>query len=189
VEEASKKDSGFAINPEDMPALQQRFVTKEKEKKIKVYQEATRKWMAENAKKSGISILPSKAQFKLVKAGSGSMPGYYDTVTYHLAVKTSAGKEIFDSKKRGEARSVPVFLLGLAPVEEAFQKVAEGSVFEVYVSNDAFPQMTRESSLEEQYGVSVYTITLLKVVPGKAPAPTKNAPAGDEMNPSEAPNK
>jgi FKBP-type peptidyl-prolyl cis-trans isomerase FklB len=183
LEEATKKDSGYTIKPEDMNNIQRTFVMKEREKKIKLFQEETKKWMAENAKKTGISYLPSKGQFKLVKAGKGATPGYYDTVTYNLVVKNSKGKELYDSKKRPNGPRMAISSLGLAPIEEAFQKVTEGAIFEVYVQNDAYPQMNQEQPLEDLYGVSIYTVELLTVIPGKAPEPTKEDPNAAKLPP------
>lgn len=172
IEEATKKDSGYAIAPEKMNNIQRDFLMKSREKKIKVLQEETKKWMAENAKKSGVSILPSKGQFKLIKAGNGATPGAYDTVEYNLMVKTGKGKLIYDSKTGPTTPRRSMNEMGLAAIEESFQKVTEGAVFEVCISNDSYPQMGGDQPLEDLYGVSVYTVELKRVIPGKAPAPT-----------------
>jgi FKBP-type peptidyl-prolyl cis-trans isomerase FklB len=172
-EEAMKKDSGFTIKAEDMEKIQSAFILKEQEKKIKGYQEEAKKWMAENAKKNGVSTLPSKGQFKVVKAGAGMAPRYYDTVEYSMVVKSSKGKELFNSKMNPMSPRMPISELGLAPIEEAFQKVTEGAVFDVYIQNDLYAGMNNKQKLEDRYGVSIFTIELIKVTPGKAPEPKK----------------
>ncbi|MBS3915181.1 MAG: FKBP-type peptidyl-prolyl cis-trans isomerase N-terminal domain-containing protein [Bacteroidetes bacterium] len=173
MEEATKKDSGYTINPEKMNGIQRDFMTKARDKKKKEYQDASKKWMSENAKKEGVSLLPSKGQFKLIKAGKGATPGAYDTVEYHLVVKNHKGKELYDSKKGPQVPKRVISNMGLPAVEESFQKVTEGAVFEVYVQNDAMEQMGGDQPLEDLYGISIYTFELIRVIPGKAPAPEK----------------
>lgn len=171
IEEAMKKDSGFAIHPDSMDKIQTTFVMREQEKKIKVIQEETKKWMADNAKKPGVSYLPSKGQFKELKKGTGAVAGENDTVVYHLRAVDTKGKVKGDSRERGVAPREVIRNIYIAPIREAFEKVAEGATFEVYIQNDVFMggAGSRES-IESRFGVTVFTIELLKVIPGTAPA-------------------
>lgn len=169
IEEAMTKDSGFAIHPDKMEMIQSAYVMKEQEKKIKQYQEETKKWMAENAKKPGVSYLPSKGQFKLVKAGSGPAPGQWDTVVYHLVAKDTKGAIKGDTRANGMAPREVLSKIYIAPVQEAFQKVTEGAVFEVVIQNDVYLRSGRQEKLEDRYGVTIFTVELLKVIPGREP--------------------
>jgi FKBP-type peptidyl-prolyl cis-trans isomerase FklB len=171
IEDAMLKDSGFAIKAESMEGIQQAYVMKEQEKKIKVLQEATKKWVAENAKNAGVVALPSKGQFKMVKKGTGPMPGPYDTVEYTMVVKDQKGNLKGDTRSRGVNPKDPVNKLFIAPIQEAFQQAPEGSTFEVYIQNDVYPRLGRQESLEDKFGITILTVELLKVTPGKAPAP------------------
>lgn len=173
IQEAIGKDSGFAIDPKVHESVQRNYVMKEKEKKIKVVQAESKKWLAENAKKPGVTLLPSKGQFKMIKPGTGSTPGTYDTLMYNMTVKNSKGKELWSTKGDPQRSKIPLSMISLPPVQEAFQKVTEGAVFEIYVSNDSYGGMDSRQSLEDSYGISVYHIELLKVIPGKAPEPAK----------------
>lgn len=170
IEEALTKDSGFAINPEKMDMIQSAYVMKEQEKKIKQMQEETKKWMAENAKKSGVSYLPSKGQFKLIKQGNGATPGQWDTVVYHLVAKDVKGTVKGDTRAQGVAPREVLSKIYIAPVQEAFQKVTEGATFEVYIQNDVYLRAGRQEPLENRYGITIFTVELLKVIPGKEPA-------------------
>lgn len=180
IEDALTKDSGFAIKAEDMERIQSAYVMKEQEKKIKTLQEETKKWMAENAKNKGVTYLPSKGQFKMLKAGSGATPGVYDTIEYSMVVKDAKGKVKGDTRKQGMNPRDVVNKVPIAPIKEAFEKVTEGSTFEVYIQNDVYMRVGQQGSLEDRYGVTVFTIELLKVIPGKAPAPGSE-PSPEDM--------
>jgi FKBP-type peptidyl-prolyl cis-trans isomerase FklB len=171
IEDALTKDSGFAIKPEDMERVQSSYVMKEQEKKIKLLQDESKKWMADNAKNKGVSYLPSKGQFKMLKQGSGPTPGVYDTIEYSMVVKDIKGKVKGDTRKQGMNPKDVVNKVPIAPVQEAFQKVTEGSTFEVYIQNDVYMRVGSQGSLEDRFGITIFTIELLKVTPGKAPAP------------------
>ena len=172
IEDALNKDSGYLIKEELQMPIQKAYMTKAQEKKIKEYQEANKKWMEENGKKSGVTTLPSKGQFKMVKAGNGPVPQLYDTVEYALKVTNNKGKVIYDGRGPGQSMKRTVSELGLAPLEEAFQKAAEGSTFEVYLQNEIYPALSRNSQgFEESYSISIFTIDLIKVVHGTEPKP------------------
>jgi FKBP-type peptidyl-prolyl cis-trans isomerase len=173
IEEALSKDSGFTIQPEKMEMIQSAFVMKEQEKKIKVYQDETKKWMAENAKNKGVTFLPSKGQFKLISAGTGPAPGPYDTVVYHLVAKDIKGKVKGSTYEQGNPPREVLSKLYIAPVKEAFEKVTEGAKFEVYIENDVYLRSAGQESLANRFGITVFTVDFLKVIPGKAPADEK----------------
>lgn len=178
IEDALTKDSGYAIKLEDMERIQQAYVTKAQEAKIKALQEEAKKWVAENAKKPGVTSLPSKGQFKMIKKGNGPMPGQYDTVEYTMVVKDHKGNMKGDTRMQGVNPKSPVSELFVAPIQEAFQQAPEGSSFEVYLQNDVYPRLGRQENIEDRFGITIITVELVKVTPGKAPAAgTEKAPA------------
>lgn len=169
IEEALTKDSGYAIKAEDMDRILSAFMMKEQEKKIKVLQEESKKWMADNAKNKGVSYLPSKGQFKLISQGNGPAPGAYDTVEYSMIVKDHKGKVKGDTREQPMNPREVLSKIYIDPVKEAFEKVTQGSKFEVYIQNDIYLGGSRQESLENRYGITIFTIELIKVTPGKAP--------------------
>jgi FKBP-type peptidyl-prolyl cis-trans isomerase FklB len=172
IEDAMKKDSGFVIKVEDMERIQQVYVTKAQEKRIKTVQDESKKWMAENAKNAGVTNLPSKGQFKMIKKGNGPVPNMQDTVEYAMIVKDKSGKVLGDSRTRGTNPRDPMDKLFIAPIQDAFMQAPEGSTFEIYIQNDVYPRLGRQESIDERYGITVLTVELVKVIPGKA-APRK----------------
>ncbi len=176
VQDAMSKDSGFAISEAQMDGVQRNFVKSIQGKKMKKVQDDTKKFMNDKAKESGVIQLPSKAYYKVIKAGNGSAPQAYDTVEFKWVFKTGKGKVIEDNTKSPKPIRGTVAMMGLAPLEEAFQKTQEGGSCEVTISNELHPALARSAAtFEDMYGVSIFEIQILKVTPGLPPKPS---PAG-----------
>ncbi|MBL7813239.1 MAG: hypothetical protein JNL57_13540 [Bacteroidetes bacterium] len=177
IEDALKKDSGYAIAEKDWEKAQRGYMMREQEKKIKVYQAETKKYMDANAKKAGVSYLPSRGQFRQISAGNGASPGQWDTVECYFKVTNAKGKVVFDGRKNPMPYRGTLSGLALPPLEEAFQKSAAGAKFEVTIANDAYPALSRNAgSFEDMYGISIFDVEFLKVTPGKQPPPSKEKP-------------
>lgn len=173
IEEGLTKDSGYLVPEDKMRSVYSGFIMKNQEKKVKEYKDDAQKFLNENAKKAGVTILPSKAQFIMTKKGDGPAPQLFDTVEYSWTVKTHKGKILYDGIKIGEKQSRAVSELGLLPLEEAFQKSPVGSSFELYIPNDLFPALGRNAqNMEEMYSVTIFTANIIGIKPGKAPADT-----------------
>ena len=161
IEEALKKDSGFAVSEKNLQQVQTNYMMAESDK-----------WLADNAKKSGVVALASKGQMKMIKAGTGPAPGKWDTITCHLVVKTSKGRLMFDTKARNPM-GVKSNLqeLGLTPaLLEAFEKAAAGSKFEVYAPMDASSPLSQYAkSFEEMYGIAIFEVEFMQLTAGKQP--------------------
>jgi len=59
-------------------------------------------FLAENAKKEGVVVLPSGLQYKVIKEGSGVSPTAENEVTVHYTGKTIDGKVFDSSVERGQ---------------------------------------------------------------------------------------
>src|SRR5574343_544989 len=86
------KDSGYALSNEKMEEVRKSFITKKQNEKMKTLQEETKKQLESFSKESGVSMLPSRGYYKVVKAGSGSVPGAWDTVECRYIFKTGKGE-------------------------------------------------------------------------------------------------
>lgn len=170
IEEALKKDSGYAVAEKDLQRVQTAYMTRERENKSKALKEAADKWMADNAKKPGVVKLASKGQYKLVEKGTGAVAGKNDTLTFHLRVKTEKGHLFFNTRDRQPAGiSSSLTEMAMTPaMMEAFEKLPAGSKFEVYTTMDASSPVSQYvKSFEEMYGIAVFEIEYLSVKPGK----------------------
>ena len=97
--------------------------------------EAGEKFMAENAKKEGVTTLPSGLQYKVIKEGSGPMPKDTSMVKVHYEGKTIDGNVFDSSYKNGK----PVDLRANQVIKgftEALVHMPVGSTWEVYIPQD-----------------------------------------------------
>ena len=69
---------------------------------------AGKAYLAENAKKPGVTTTASGLQYKIVTPGTGKTPGPQDNVTVHYKGTLVDGTEFDSSYKRGEPASFPV---------------------------------------------------------------------------------
>lgn len=173
IEEALKKDSGYAVAEKDIQRVQTSYMTQEREKKSKALKEAADKWLADNAKKPGVIKLASNGQYKVIVAGKGATPGKYDTITCHIVAKTQKGTLLFNTKER-QPQGVTSDLTGFAMTPallEAFEKSAAGAKFEVYTPLDASSPLSQSvKSFDEMYGIAIIEVEFLAVKAGKQPS-------------------
>lgn len=103
------------ITEEEMKTVLMAFETKMKkeaeEKQKKAAAEAVSKgaaYLAENAKKAGVTTTASGLQYEVLKEGSGAKPKATDTVKVHYEGKLVDGTVFDSSIKRGEPVSFPL---------------------------------------------------------------------------------
>ena len=90
------------------------------------------KFLAENAKKKDVKVLPSGLQYKEITPGTGKSPKTTDTVTTHYKGTLIDGTEFDSSRKRGEPATFPVS--GVIPGwTEALQLMKEGAKWQLFV--------------------------------------------------------
>ena len=70
--------------------------------------EAGKKFLEENKKKSGVTVLPSGVQYEVLKEGNGPQPKETDQVTVNYVGTTIDGVEFDSSVKRGQPATFPV---------------------------------------------------------------------------------
>lgn len=178
MQDALTKDSGYAVKEEAMSAVDYSYSMKVQEKRVKKLQEESKKFLDANAKKAGVSLLPSRSQYKLITPGKGAIPQAWDTISMHFEIKNLKGQTLINSRQRSpEPQIAPLAGLGLPPLEEAFQKSPAGSVFEIYIPGDMFPG--QPNSFDDKYGVYIFKVEFLSVIPGKPGSEKK--PAMPEM--------
>jgi FKBP-type peptidyl-prolyl cis-trans isomerase len=68
--------------------------------------QANREYLAANAQKPGVVVLPSGLQYRVIKSGSGETPSPDDVVTVSYRGAMVDGY-IFDQTKPGETRNLP----------------------------------------------------------------------------------
>jgi len=124
------------------------------------------KFLAENAKKEGVTITKSGLQYEVLKKGDGPKPSAADSVTVHYQGTLINGKVFDSSITRGEPATFPVN--GVIPGwVEALQLMNVGSKYKLaipaslaYGERGAGPDITPNSTL-------IFEVELLKIEPKK----------------------
>jgi FKBP-type peptidyl-prolyl cis-trans isomerase FklB len=119
-------------------------------------------FLAANAKKPGVTTLPSGLQYRVIQPGSGEKPGPEDSVTVHYTGSLVDGGN-FDSsyaEDKPETYRVSEVMPGWT---EALQRMPEGAVWELVIP----PRLAfgKRGPLENR--TLIYQLELLAVIPGK----------------------
>jgi len=89
-------------------------------------------FLRENAKKEGVTVLPSGLQYKVLKQGSGKRPGKTSSVKCDYEGKFTNGHVFDSSYARGESAVFGVNQV-IPGWTEALQLMNEGSIWELYI--------------------------------------------------------
>jgi FKBP-type peptidyl-prolyl cis-trans isomerase FklB len=121
-----------------------------------------RAFLAANAKKPGVTTLPSGLQYRVIQPGSGQKPALQDSVTVHYRGTLVDGGE-FDSTYNNDAPVTYRVSEVMPGWTEALQLMPEGSVWELVIP----PQLAfgKRGPLENR--ILIYQLELLSVIPGK----------------------
>ncbi len=120
-------------------------------------------FLSANAKKEGVTVLPSGLQYKVIKAGSGKKAGISDTVRCHYEGKFING-QIFDSSyKRGEPAEFGVNQV-ISGWTEALQLMGEGAEWELYIPYNLAYGESGAGGAIPPFATLVFRVEVLKVL-------------------------
>jgi FKBP-type peptidyl-prolyl cis-trans isomerase FklB len=92
-------------------------------------------FLAENAKKDGVTVLPDGLQYKILTAGDGKRPSENDTVMCNYKGTFIDGSEFDSSAKAG--KPVPFPVKGVIPgFREVLQLMPVGSKWQVFIPSN-----------------------------------------------------
>ena len=124
---------------------------------------ASEKFMADNAKKSGVKKLPSGVQYKVIKEGEGKLPTDTTTITLHYEGKFTDGKVFDSSKKNGQPVTITLKNQFIPGFMDALRNMPEGSTWEVYLPYDkAYGENGTPDGKIKPYSALIFTIEVLK---------------------------
>lgn len=131
-------------------------------------------YFAENAKRQGVTKLPSGIQYEILKPGSGSKPTIKDEVRIHYRITRLDGTEIGSTYVGAKPRTFPVSK-ALPGLQEVLLLMNKGAKWRV-----ALPTATAAGGREpmDDMGVLIYEVELLSVLPADPAAepPTVRKP-------------
>ena len=120
-------------------------------------------FLAENAKRDGVTILESGLQYRVMTEGNGPKPTATDQVTTHYHGKLINGKVFDSSVERGQSATFPVN--GVIPGwVEALQLMPVGSKWELFIPyNLAYGERGAGADIKP-FSTLVFEVELLAIV-------------------------
>lgn len=100
--------------------------------KYKTQKEDGEKYLADNAKKEGVKVLPSGLQYMVLKAGNGKSPKATDSVKCHYEGMLIDGKLFDSSLQRGEPATFPLNGV-IKGWTEGLQLMQEGAKYRFFI--------------------------------------------------------
>jgi len=133
------------------------------EKKYATEKAANEKFLEDNAKKEGVTVLPSGIQYKVLTEGTGALPTDTTTVKCLYEGRLIDGT-VFDSNT-GEGREPFEVNLGMPRVipgwVEALKLMPAGSKWEVYIPQD-LAYGAQDMGQIKPFSTLIFTIEVLK---------------------------
>ena len=120
------------------------------------------KFLAENAKKEGVKVLPSGVQYKVIKEGTGAMPKDTSLVKVHYEGKTIDGKVFDSSYKRNEPADFRANQV-IKGWTDALVHMPAGSIWEVYIPQDLAYGERQQGTDIKPFSTLIFKIELLEV--------------------------
>jgi FKBP-type peptidyl-prolyl cis-trans isomerase FklB len=120
------------------------------------------KFLAENAKKEGVKVLPSGVQYKVIKEGTGAMPKDTSLVKVHYEGKTIDGKVFDSSYKRNEPADFRANQV-IKGWTDALVHMPAGSIWEVYIPQDLAYGERQQGTDIKPFSALIFKIELLEV--------------------------
>ncbi|MEE9412081.1 MAG: FKBP-type peptidyl-prolyl cis-trans isomerase, partial [Methylococcales bacterium] len=111
------------------------YHTKNMKKRSAKAQSAGDKYLAENAKREGVTVTESGLQYEVIKSGDGSKPKAIDTVSVHYVGTLLDGTEFDSSVKRGKPATFPLNRV-IPGWTEGVQLMNKGSKYRFVIPSD-----------------------------------------------------
>lgn len=155
-------DAGVKIDALQAQKILQDYFQKAAAKAENANKEAGEKFLAENAKREEVTVLPSGLQYEILKQGDGPKPTATSTVKTHYH-GTLINGEVFDSSvERGQPASFPVNRV-IAGWTEALQLMPVGSKWKLYIPyNLAYGERGAGGKIGP-YSALIFEVELLEI--------------------------
>ena len=151
-------DSAAQVAQDMMRAIK----AKNLEKEFGPNKEAGEKYLADNAKKEGVKVLPSGVQYKVLKEGTGALPKDTSLLKVHYEGKTIDGK-VFDSSY---SRNQPADFRANQVIKgwtDALVHMPAGSIWEVYIPQELAYGERQQGADIKPFSMLIFKIELLEV--------------------------
>lgn len=149
--------------PEEANAIIQKYLQAAGEAKFGKIKEEGEAFLAENAKKEGITTTPSGLQYEVINEGNGKSPSETSNVTVHYHGTLIDGSVFDSSVSRGEPATFGVNQV-IKGWTEALQLMKEGDKYRLYIPQDlAYGANPHPGGPIKPYMPLVFDVELLEV--------------------------
>ena len=139
------------------------FMQKQQAEAGKAVREAGEKFLAENAEKPGVVVLPSGLQYTVITEGTGAKPKASDRVKCHYEGTLTNGQVFDSSYRRGEPAVFPLNGV-IAGWTEGVQLMAEGAKYRFFIPYHlAYGERGAGQSIPP-YAALVFDVELIEIV-------------------------
>lgn len=139
------------------------FLQKQEEEKGKEAREAGEAFLADNATKEGVVVLPSGLQYLVLEEGNGKKPAATDQVKCHYEGRLIDGTVFDSSYRRGEPATFPLNSV-IAGWTEGLQLMGEGAKHRLFIPyNMAYGTRGAGASIPP-YAALVFDVELIEVL-------------------------
>ena len=120
------------IGETEAQMLVQQFMEQQEAERGKFMREAGERYLADNAKREGVTVLPSGLQYEVLRSAIGRKPTATDTVECHYEGRLIDGTVFDSSYRRGEPTEFPVNGV-IQGWQIALKAMKPGDEWEVYI--------------------------------------------------------
>jgi FKBP-type peptidyl-prolyl cis-trans isomerase FklB len=139
------------------------YVSKIKEKQLVAATAKGTAFLAANATKKGVKVLPNGLQYKVLTEGTGLKPIDGQTVSTHYTGTLINGKQFDSSYDRGQPTSFNVNQV-IAGWTQALKMMPVGSKWELYIPQElAYGERAMGANIPA-YSTLIFTLELLEIV-------------------------
>ena len=149
--------------PEQANQIIQEYLQGESEKQFGANKEVGDKFLAENAKKEGVTSTESGLQYEVIDAGSGDAPSPTSSVTVHYHGTLIDGTVFDSSIERGQPATFGVNQV-IPGWTEALQLMPKGSKYRLYIPQElAYGASPHPGGPIEPYMALIFDVELLEI--------------------------
>lgn len=149
--------------PEEANTIIQNYLNAEGEKMFGKNKEIGEAFLADNAKKDGVTTTESGLQYEVVTEGNGDKPGAQSNVTVHYHGTLIDGTVFDSSIERGQPASFGVHQV-IKGWTEALQLMSAGSKYRLYIPQDlAYGGTPHPGGPIEPYMALIFDVELLEI--------------------------
>ncbi len=150
------------LTDQEAQQLVNTFIQKQQESAAAEIREEGERFLAENAKKDGVTVLPSGLQYTVIKEGEGKQPNATSRVKCHYEGTLTNGQVFDSSYRRGEPAVFPLNGV-IAGWTEGVQLMKEGAKYRFFIPyNLAYGERGAGQAIPP-YAALVFDVELISI--------------------------